>query len=97
MNEIYEINNKKYKLIKEYKEGFDKETVESLLTDYFFDFDYVFGDWAYSKLRLKGFYKHDNKLRKDYNDYNKVDDYINNNCAYGCKYFILEKLVEKQK
>ena len=61
MEKVIEINNKKYKLIKEHKDGFNKEVVESLLTEYFDNYDYVFGDWAYSKLRLKGFNKSDNK------------------------------------
>jgi len=85
------INNKKYKLVKEYKDGFDKETVESLLTDYFDDFDYVFGDWAYSKLRLKGFNKADSKKVTKINNIEFLDKYIKNNCAFDCKYFLLEK------
>ena len=24
-------------------------------------------------------------------DYEKVESYIKNNCAYGCKYFVLKK------
>ena len=91
MNEIYEINNKKYKLIKEYKEGFDKEAVEALLTDYFFDFDYVFGDWAYSKLRLKGFNDPKSIKVTKINNIDNLDKYIKDNCAYDCKYFLLKK------
>lgn len=91
MNEIYEINNKKYKLIKEYKDGFDKEAVEALLTDYFYDFDYVFGDWAYSKLRLKGFNEAKSMKVTKINNIENLDKYIKDNCAYDCKYFLLKK------
>ena len=66
-----------------------------MMTDYFDCYDYIVGDWAYNKLRLKGFNKKNNKFYKEINDYNKVDSYIKNNCAYGCKYFILEKLENK--
>ena len=91
MEKIIEINNKRYKLVKEYKDGFDKEAVENLLTDYFDDFDYVFGDWAYSKLRLKGFNKADSNKVTKINNIEGLDKYIKNNCAYDCKYFLLEK------
>ena len=94
MEKVIEINNKKYKLIKERKDGFDKEVVESLLTDYFDNYDYVFGDWAYSKLRLKGFNKSDNKEVNKINDIANLDKYIETNCAYDCKYFLLEKVDE---
>ena len=94
MEKIIEINDKNYKLIKEYKDGFDKEAVENLLTDYFDNFDYVFGDWAYSKLRLKGFNKSDSKNVNKINDIKQLDNYIQKECAYDCKHFLLEKVDE---
>ena len=95
MDKIVEINNKKYKIIKAHRDGYEQEAVEGLLTDYFEEYDYVFGDWAYSKLRLKGFNKSDNKKVNQINDIANLDDYIKNNCAYDCKYFLLEKEDEK--
>ena len=91
MDKIVEINNKKYKIIKEHRDGYEQEVVEELLTDYFYDFDYVFGDWAYSKLRLKGFNKSDSKKVTKINDIATLDKYIETNCAYDCRYFLLEK------
>ncbi len=81
-----------YKLIKNNKECFNLEEIEEKITDYFKDYDYIVGDYAYSKLRLKGFTKKFNKLNRDINDFENVDKYIKGNCAYGCKYFILEKI-----
>ena len=52
------------------------------------------GDIAYSKLRLKGFCAKDNKLLNNNNDYNNKDRYIHDTCAYGCKYFVLKKVVK---
>lgn len=86
------INEIEYEIIKNEKNGFDKETVEVCLTDFYNDFDYVVGDWAYGKLRLKGFNEKTNKKFKPYNDFSKVDEYIEQKCAYGCKYFILKKV-----
>jgi len=80
-----------YKLIENYREAFEEEEFLSKCTDYFKDYDYIVGDIAYGKLRLKGFNKKSNKNYKEINDFDKVSDYISTNCAYGCKYFILEK------
>ncbi len=86
------LNNIKYELIENFKEGFNTDEVVLRATDYFNDYDYIVGDWSYGKLRLKGFCKKNNKLFKTINDYSKKDEYIKNNCAYGCKYFVLEKM-----
>ena len=85
------LNDIEYEVIKEYRDGFEEEPVIERTTDYFVDYDYIFGDWAYGKLRLKGFYNKDNKEVKDINNIEKLDDYIKNNCAYDCRYFLLEK------
>jgi len=89
---VIEIENNKYELIKNYKEAFDLEDFTLKYTDYFYDYDYILGDIAYSKLRLKGFYDKDNKKVKDINNYNNVDKYLKDNCAVDCKYFILKKI-----
>ncbi len=83
--------NQKYLVMKDYREALDKEALEAVFTDYFLPFDYIVGDWAYGKLRLKGFNSKTNANFKDYNDVDKIEEYLNNYCAYGCKYFILSK------
>lgn len=90
MNKII-INEKEYELIKNYKEGFDKESLDNLYTDYFDDYDYIFGDWSYGKLRLKGFCDKDNKIHNNINDYNNLDKYIKEDCAFDCRYFVIKK------
>lgn len=86
------LNDIEYEVIKNYREGFDEEIVKEKATDYFKDFDYIFGDWAYGKLRLKGFYKCDNRQKvKSINNIENLDKHIKYNCAYDCKYFLLEK------
>ena len=83
--------DKEYTLIENERDAFNEEEVRNLCTDYFEGYDYIVGDIAYSKLRLKGFTKKGNKLNNKNNDFSKVKDYIKNNCAYGCRYFILER------
>jgi len=86
------INDRKYEIIKNEKDAIDKEVLEQKLTEYFYDFDYVVGDWAYGKIRLKGFNEKGNKNLKPINDIKNVDEYIKKYCAYGCKYFILKNI-----
>ena len=88
------VDNINYNLLTNYKDGFDEEEFQSKMTDYFYDYDYIIGDWSYGKLRLKGFCKKGNKLYNSINNYEKKDDYLRNNCAYDCKYFVLEKIKE---
>lgn len=86
------LENNEYTFFKNYKDGFDLEELTDKYTDYFKDYDYILGDWAYNKLRLKGFCNETNPLFNEINDYNKMDSYIKNNCAYECRYFIIKKL-----
>lgn len=85
------VENTNYSLIEDKDQGFDEKEFLEKCTDYFYTFDYIVGDYAYSKLRLKGFNKKTNKNFNKINDFNNLDKYIKENCAYGCKYFILEK------
>ena len=86
-----EVNNKKYELIKNYKEAFDKDEFLSKCTDYFFDYDYIVGDIAYGKLRLKGFYDEKSKKVNKINNFKNIDSYLKTYCATDCKYFIVKK------
>ena len=91
MNKKVKIENNEYEIIKDYKNAYNEEDFKNKLTDYFYDYDYVVGDIAYDKLRLKGFYDDNNKKSNNINKYSSLDDYIKNSCAYDCKYFIAKK------
>ena len=80
-----------YELIDDYKNGFEENVFKDKYTDYFDGYDYILGDWAYGKLRLKGFYNTDNKKVSKINDIKNYQKYIEDNCAYDCRYFLLEK------
>ncbi len=88
---IVKIEDHTYKLIENSDNCFNETEFLSKYTDYFKEFDYIVGDIAYGKLRLKGFNDKSNKNFKKINDYSKVKTYIKENCAYGCKYFILKR------
>ena len=89
MNEI-NIEDKTYELLTNYKEAFNEEEFKEKYTDYFYDYDYIVGDIAYNKLRLKGFYDAKNKKVNKIN--NNLDTYLKNNCAVECRYFVLKKI-----
>ena len=90
----YKLNEISFILDKNEKDGFDYEEVKNKYTDYFSKYDYIFGDWAYGKLRLKGFYEANNKNVKELNNIKLLDKYIEENCAYNCKWFLLKKIKE---
>ncbi len=85
------INNIEYDVIKNVKDAINVEDLETCLTDYFDSFDYILGDYAYGKLRLKGFNNKENKNFKPYNDIDTLDDYIENFCAKGCRHFVISR------
>lgn len=86
------VNEKNYEIIEDVKNALDIDALSERLTDYFDEYDYIVGDWAYGKLRLKGFNDKANKNYSKINAYENVHDYIENYCAYGCKYFIIKKV-----
>ena len=86
------IDKYQYEIIKDYKNGYNKEEFLSKCTDYFYDYDYVVGDWAYGKVRLKGFYDKKNKKCKEINNFDNLDKYRKENCAFDCAYFVAKKI-----
>ena len=80
-----------YEIIKDYKNGYNKEELEKKYTDYFENYDYIVGDWAYGKLRLKGFYEKSNKKCNEINNIDNLDEYSDKNCAFGCAYFVAKR------
>jgi len=86
------INEVEYEVQKDVNDAIDKEVLAEKITDYFDDFTYIVGDWAYGKVRLKGFYDSDDKRCKKLNDIATLDNYIETKCAYGCRWFVLKKV-----
>lgn len=86
------LNNSNYEILENIDDCLDLELLNSLYTDYFYDFDYIVGDYAYNKLRLKGFCDKNNKKFNKINDYNNKEKYLKEQCAYKCKYFVLKKV-----
>ena len=85
------LEENEYEIVKDYKNGYNKDELINKYTDYFKNFDYIVGDCAYGKLRLKGFYEKSNKNCKDINNIDNLDKYIKENCAFDCAYFVAKR------
>lgn len=86
------VNGVEYEIVRNENDCFNQEQLIEKMTDYFDDYDYIFGDYAYEKLRLKGYYDSTNKKAKKINDIKYVDDYIKNYCSFGAKIFLIKKI-----
>ena len=86
------INKKEYELVRNDMDCFNETEVIEKITDYFDDYDYIFGDYAYEKVRLKGYYDSKNKKAKKISDIKYMDNYIKDYCSYGAKIFLLKKI-----
>ena len=87
-----EINGINYELIRNDDNCFNKDDIVEKVTDYFEPYDYIFGDYAYEKVRLKGYCDSNNKNANSINDIKNLDDYIENYCSFGSKTFLLKKI-----
>ena len=86
------LDNIEYELIEDNGDCFSDSEIREKYTDYFYEFDYILGDYAYNKLRLKGFCDKNNKRYNKINDYGSKDKYLKELCAYKCKFFVLKKV-----
>ena len=86
------INEKEYEVVENEKDCINEEELSEKLTDYFDDYDYIFGDYAYEKLRLKGYYDSKNKKANNINDIKTNKEYKEKYCSYGARTFLLKKI-----
>lgn len=87
-----EINEVKYQIIEDNNNCINKEELAEKITDYFDDYDYIFADYAYGKIRLKGYYESANKKAKSINDIKNLEEYKKEYCSYGAKTFLIKKV-----
>ena len=86
------LEKNEYELIEDNGDCFNELEIKDKYTDYFEEFDYLLGDYAYNKLRLKGFCEKNNPRYNKINDFKLKNDYLKNYCAYKCRYFVLKKV-----
>lgn len=81
-----------YEILKDKGNCFNYEELVEKVTDYFDQYDYIFADYAYDKIRLKGFFDDNSKKVNSINSISRIDEYIKDYCAYGAKYFLIKKI-----
>ena len=86
------LENIKYEIIENKNNCLNIDELKEKWTDYFVDYDYVLGDYAYNKLRLKGFCDKTNKMCNNINNIEIKEEYLNKQCAYQCNYFLIKKI-----
>lgn len=86
------INDVEYEVVEDKDNCIDKEVLAEKITDYFDRFDYIFGDFAYDKVRLKGFFDSKNKEAKDINNIKNLEKYKKDYCSFGARTFLLKKI-----
>ena len=90
-----QINGLTYEVLNNVNDAIDTEVLKDKITDYFHTYDYIVGDYAYGKVRLKGFNDKNNKYYKPINDIKNLNEYIDKYCAFGCKWFCIKKTNNK--
>ena len=91
MNKI-KINEIEYEIISDDSKCVNKELLEEKVTDYFKDYDYIFGDFSYDKVRLKGYYDSKNKKATEIND---IIKYQTDSIEIKNKITILKNSIER--
>ena len=94
MQKKINLENNEYEVIENINDCLNIEELTNKYTDYFEPYDYILGDYAYGKLRLKGFCDRSNKKVNNINDIRGKDLYLKNQCAYHCNYFLINKVVK---
>lgn len=89
---MYHVGGNVYELVRDNKNGWNLEVFRNRYSEVLDRYDYVVGDWGYSQLRLRGFFKEGNPRSTKDSIITGFEDYINEYCNFGCAYFILEKI-----
>lgn len=96
-SETIKLSNKDYQLIENYKDGFDLEQLENRYSEYLLKYDYIVGDIAYQKLRLRGFFDDHRKGVPIDMKISHLEDYLVEFCSFGSPYFVLERVHKNKK
>jgi uncharacterized protein YutD len=86
---MFEIDKKKFELVKDYREAFDEEKFKQKYSETLDKYDVIVGDIASEMLRLKGF---TTKQNDRLSHVTTIPDYLNESCNFNAPYFIVKKV-----
>lgn len=87
----------RYKVVKAHLVMFDEKLFQQRMTEVLEKYDLIVGDFSGGQLRLKGFYYDERKEVPLELKSKTIPDYLKEYCSYGCPYYILEKVVVKDR
>lgn len=85
----FSLNGHSYELVKNYRDAFNGDELAKRFSNILSKYNYIVGDWGYGQLRLKGFYNQDNPFYNREQGIETVEDYLYEDCNFGCAYFIV--------
>lgn len=91
------IGTRQYKLVVDYREGFDPQKLGERYSEVLARYDYIVGDWGYEQLRLKGFFDKDNRKALPDQRIDMLEDYLYEYCNFGCAYFVIQRVGGKKE
>ena len=91
------IGERQYRLVRNYREGFDADRLGERFSEVLTRYDYIVGDWGYDQLRLKGFFNEDNRKSLPEQRIDTLEDYLYEYCNFCCAYFVLERTGGKRQ
>ncbi|WP_246096278.1 YutD family protein [Paenibacillus sinopodophylli] len=94
---LIHIGGKSYEIVQENRNGWNPEAFRDRYSEVLERYDFIVGDWGYSQLRLKGFFRDNHQKATKDSNLSSMSDYINEYCNFGCAYFILEKTISTQR
>lgn len=90
-NETLLIETEVYKIVTNYREGFDLEAFKQRYQPFFEKFDFIVGDWGHEQLRLRGFYQINTSGVPYDQTIDLLEDYLIEYCNFGARYFVIGK------
>lgn len=91
------MSRNRYEVVKAYLIEFDELVFRQKMTEVLDKYDIIVGDFSGGQLRLKGFYNTDRKGAPLEVKSTTIPEYLKEYCAYGCPYYILEKVGSEVK
>ncbi|MCD7036263.1 YutD family protein [Metabacillus sp. GX 13764] len=89
------IQNHCFEVVQDVRNGFNEEAFKARYSEILNKYDFIVGDWGYNQLRLKGFFNNDNQKATYDTKISTLDEYIYEYCNFGCAYFVLKKIRNK--
>ena len=80
------INERPYRLVKDYREAYDQQKMAARFSDFLEKYDFIVGDIAADQLRLQGFYKDGTKGIARSQQISALQDFLYEEANFGAPF-----------